>query len=491
MADSGLAKSQQPNDAKQVSSVSRIPGTGRIVGEVFDSLRARPLQGADVLVEGKIVVAGQVDSAGRFSFDRVPAGNYRLTVSHPWLDTVGLSLITPDFHVAADSVSILRMSVPSASTVIGIKCKAHLGANGASAVIGHIASAQSLKPIPKADVQISWTTYEVSKENGVKQAQRIQSDTTGAHGAYALCGLPNGLDAKVVAQLAGGTRSEARIVIPDSGISVVVRDLLLAAGPGEEADRRTRITGRLVTPSGQPPTPSVMQVLGTSITAVTDSAGGFALEQVPMGTRTILVHHLGQAEQVITIDVTPSMSAGLVIRLEKSVAVLTAVVVTAQERDRTLDRVGFSRRSQHSVGHYLTGEQIARMSDFKFTDLLRGIPGINVGIDKYGEDVVVSHRAGGSPLNPTYGCVQYFVDGMPWGNGALEAMRVPGADDSPANKTLARIAIEAARQLNAVLQKGEILGIEVYQGGGAPAYFNQGGHNCATIAVWTKASVFK
>jgi len=172
-------------------------------------------------------------------------------------------------------------------------------------------------------------------------------------------------------------------------------------------------------------------------------------------------------------------------------APLAAVVVTAEQRDHALDHVGFYQRSQHGVGHYLTAEQINRKSDFQFTDLLRGIPGLRVGVDKYGEDVVSSPRGGGSPLNPTSGCVQYFVDGLPWGNGALEAMRFPGAEDSPANRTMARIAIETARQLNAVLQKSEILGIEVYQGGGAPAYFNQGGHNCAAIVVWTIASVFK
>jgi hypothetical protein len=485
------ATAQQPNDTTKRSYISSAPGTGRIMGIVFDSLHARPLQGAEVLAEGKTVAAGTVDSAGGFSIERLPPGNYKLTVSHPWLDTLGLSLITPDFHVAADSVSVVRMSAPSVSTIIALKCKAHAGAIGTSAVIGHIASAQSLKPIPNAEVEVNWTAYEVSKQSGVQRAPRVQRDTTGTYGAYALCGLPNGLNASVEARLAGGTRSEARIVMPDSGVTLVVRDLLLPAGPGEESGRKTRITGRLLTPSGHPPAPSVIEVLGTGRSAVTDSAGGFAIEQVPVGTRTILVRQLGEAEQLITLDITPSTSAGVVIRAEKSVPVLTAVVVTAEERDRALDHVGFSQRSQHSVGHYLTGEQIARMSDFQFTDLLRGIPGITVGIDKYGEVVVVSHRAGGSPLNPTYGCVQYFVDGMPWGNGALEAMPFPGSEDSPANKTLAQIAIETARQINAVLLKSEILGIEVYQGGGAPAYFNQGGHNCATIVVWTKASVFK
>jgi len=165
------------------------------------------------------------------------------------------------------------------------------------------------------------------------------------------------------------------------------------------------------------------------------------------------------------------------------------VVVTAEQRDHALDHVGFYQRSQHGVGHYLTAEQINRMSDFQFTDLLRGIPGLRVGVDKYGEDVVASPRAGGSMLNPTHGCVQYFVDGFPWGNGALETIGTVG--DKDYNKRLSQIATEQGRQLNSVLKKSEILGIEVYQGGGTPAYFNQGGHNCASIVVWTRASVFK
>ena len=170
-------------------------------------------------------------------------------------------------------------------------------------------------------------------------------------------------------------------------------------------------------------------------------------------------------------------------------AALAPVVVTAEQRDHALDHVGFFQRSQHSVGHYLTADQINRMSDFQFTDLLRGIPGLRVGVDKYGEDVVASPRAGGSMLNPTYGCVQYFVDGLPWGNGALETIGTVGDNDY--NKRLSQIAMEQGRQLNSVLKKSEILGIEVYQGGGTPAYFNQGGHNCASIVVWTRASVFK
>jgi len=171
------------------------------------------------------------------------------------------------------------------------------------------------------------------------------------------------------------------------------------------------------------------------------------------------------------------------------VPVLPTVNVTATQREQALEKIGFSLRSEHSVGHFLTADQIAKSSDFRFTDLLRGIPGLTVGVDKHGDDVVWSRRAGGSELNRTRGCVQYFVDGIPWGNGALEAMGVARIQDSTTQKMMAQLAIETARQLNTVLKKSEIIGIEVYQGGGAPAYFNQGGHNCATIVIWTTASI--
>ena len=249
----------------------------------------------------------------------------------------------------------------------------------------------------------------------------------------------------------------------------------------------TRISGRVELADGHPAAGSSIEISGTGKSTIADEKGNFTLDSVPVGTQTIRVRRIGYREESIALDVAPSVSQGIVIRLKEAVPVLAAVNVNATERDRALHQVGFDQRSQHSVGHFLTGEQIAKQGDFRFTDLLRGIPGIRVGIDKYGEDVVSSGRAGGSMLNQTYACVQYFVDGIAWGNGALEAVGTVG--DKDYNKRLARMAIESARELNTVLKKSEIMGIEVYQGGGAPAYFNQGGHNCATIVVWTTASL--
>jgi hypothetical protein len=269
-------------------------------------------------------------------------------------------------------------------------------------------------------------------------------------------------------------------------LALVVRNLVLPARAIARG-KTALINGSVKLPNDKPAQGSSVEVVGTGRKTIADDEGKFALDSVPVGTQTIRVRQLGYQEATIVMDVAPVAGQRMIIGLKEIVPVLATVSVTATAREHALNRVGFSQRSQHSDGHFLTADQIAAKSDFRFTDLLRGIPGIRVGVDKYGDDVVTSPRAGGSLMNETHGCVQYFVDGQPWGNGALEAMGTSGVgQDTAIAKMRARMAIETARQINAALQKSDVIGIEVYQGGGAPAYFNQGGHNCATIVIWTK-----
>jgi hypothetical protein len=169
-----------------------------------------------------------------------------------------------------------------------------------------------------------------------------------------------------------------------------------------------------------------------------------------------------------------------------------APVTVSVTSDPVLDAVGFTMRMEHGQGHYITGEQLAKMSSFRFTDVLRMVPGLTVGINKYGEDVVSSGHSGGSVLSESHGCVQYIVDGLPWDGGspAITAPIVRGrSSDDPVNQMGVRMAIESAKELSAVLKKSDILGIEIYQGPATPAQYNQGGGNCATVIVWTKENV--
>ena len=479
--------SQATSTRKAGASQKPTSPGGIITGVVFDSLHARPLENAEVLAEGKAVTVTHTDGAGKFTTGILPAGKYRVAISHPSLDSLSMSLSSPEFFVIKDSVSYLELAVPSAEGFIKMRCSAASARKGPSALFGHVESSDSQEPIPNVEVTLSWISYEVSKVGGVVQTTHAERDTTRVNGAYRICGLPNDLRAKLEARVDGKLRSVSMIAIPDSGTTVAVNNFALPRAPVSE--RQTGlIRGHVELPSGQPARGSTVEIVGTDRATLTDDRGRFALDSLSTGLQTIRVRLLGFQQDSVRLDVGDSFIQGLVVRLRETIPVLNPVSVSATPVQQALARVGFSQRSQHSVGHFLTGEQIARKSDFQFTDLLRGIPGLTVGIDKYGEDVVTSGRAGGSLLNSTHGCVQYFVDGQPWGNAALESMG-GRAQDSSASKMLARIAIETARQINASLRKSDILGIEVYQGGGAPTYFNQGGHNCATIVIWTTASL--
>lgn len=168
-----------------------------------------------------------------------------------------------------------------------------------------------------------------------------------------------------------------------------------------------------------------------------------------------------------------------------SARVLAPIAVIVKT-DRVLDAVGFTSRKDHGVGRYITREEIARKSSFRFTDLLRSIPGLRVGINKYGDDVVSSPRSGGSVLSASSACVQYFVDGVRFDGSPAIAQ---GMNRSPElDRMMAEMAQRAAQELNAVLRRDDVLGIEVYQGAETPPKFNQGGGNCATILIWTKES---
>lgn len=171
-----------------------------------------------------------------------------------------------------------------------------------------------------------------------------------------------------------------------------------------------------------------------------------------------------------------------------SAAVLTPIAVAA-DRNPILDAVGFTLRREHGVGRYITSEEIARKSSFRFTDLLRIIPGLRVGVTKYGDDVVFSPRSGGSLLSSSHACVQYMVDGIPFEGspGIAQGMKLTPEME----RTLYEMAQKAAQDLNVLLQKDDLLGIEVYQGSETPPKFNRGGGNCATIVIWTKNGAAK
>jgi hypothetical protein len=169
----------------------------------------------------------------------------------------------------------------------------------------------------------------------------------------------------------------------------------------------------------------------------------------------LLARRLGFGAETVPVDLSAREPKKVTIRLPKHVAVIDPVVVTAK-RVASLDKLGFTQRKKTGQGYYLDPDQIQRMRPTFLTDIFRQVPGLRVSYSPQGD--VISGTRGGS------GCVQYFVDDMPWQSAS------PG-------------------DVNQFVNANEVVAVEVYQGPGVPAQYARAMSDCTTIVIWTKFKI--
>jgi len=442
-----------PVGAQNVTAPVSSAGKARILGVVVDSLNGGVLAGADILMDGAQVSA-QTDSLGKFEFDGLTPGDFQLGVFHPRLDTLGVSIVTQKFHVGRDSTSVVVMAVPSAATLIRTRCPAQSDAAGASAVIGRVKDPESLQSVAGAEVSIAWSEIEISKQVGIHQTARLRRDTTDKNGEFKFCGLPSSLQASLKARHGATATAEIPVALGDRPIELAARTLLLSAADSTTKTGNAAVSGVVQLADGAPSSGTRVELVGTDIVTLTDAKGDFTMRNLPSGSRVLLARHLGYAAQIAQVDLSSHEQAHVTIKLPKYVAVMDPVLVTAR-RTAALDKVGFGQRRKSANGYFVGPEQIERMHPFYVTDVLRMVPGIQVVHTRTGEAVRSSHDVG----RPS--CVQYYVDDMPFTE--LE----PG-------------------DANNFMNGGEIVAVEVYQPGMAPAQYTRALNACVTILLWTK-----
>ena len=451
--------SPPPNPATSPTPVvAAKAGRAAIVGVVIDSLNGRYLSGADVIVDGAKATL-VTDSVGKFFLDSIPAGTYQVGVFHPLLDTLGISLASRPFHVGADSVSYVILAVPSASSLVRASCPSPgPRPRGTSAVIGHVIDPESLQPVPGADVSIAWTEIEASKEIGVRRTPRVIRDSTDALGKFRICGIPNSMQATLQARKGNSVTAEVPIALGDQEPELFARNLLLSKLDSGAKTGNSVVSGRVILEGAPSNAGSRVELVGTDKVALTNEKGEFSMRGLPSGSHVLLARHLGFGAETVPVDLSSREAKQVTIKLPKFVAALDPVLVTAR-RVASLDKVGFSQRQKTGAGYYLGPERIQAMHPNYLTDILRSVPGLRVDYTPTGEVVSSSRGAGLSGS-----CVQYYVDDMPWQSA------MPG-------------------DINNFINGREVVGIEVYNGPGAPAQYTRGFSNCATIVIWTKFKI--
>ncbi|HEY3257828.1 MAG TPA: carboxypeptidase regulatory-like domain-containing protein [Gemmatimonadaceae bacterium] len=427
-----------------------------IEGVALDSLHRDFLRGALITVDSTTTSAF-TDSVGRFRIDSVPPGSRRVRVMHAILDTIGIALQTPLLELAAGQQFYVVVSVPSIQTVVSARCTEGERHVGPAALLGTVQFAESESPAEGSQVILEFIEIRISGKT-LQSIPFRRTATVAANGRFKLCGLPDDLSGSLMA-VNGGDSTTSIGVHLTSGIGIVGLELpdpvaTASSAPGGAAPARVRtgtavLTGRVLDPNGTGLPRARVSVSGDSAVTLSDAEGQFVLRDLRSGTRALSVRRLGFEPTELPVSLHARSPVDVTVSLKQYVPILDTVLVTAR-RDVELTRVGFTKRQKSGLGYYLTADEIARNSAYDLPGLLVTAPMLRR--DYSGGRPVISGRDG---------CVNWWVDNVPWMGGGIEDF----------------------------IRPSEVAAIEVYSLGFTPGEFRRAKGNCETVVIWTKLKV--
>jgi Carboxypeptidase regulatory-like domain len=415
------------------------------VGIVVDSIRGRPLAGATIVISDA-PKQGMTDATGKFRVDSIPPGAHILSVFHPWLDAIGVSLTTSKITFAPGGMMGVLLATPSAMTWVSRRCSAADLKTGPGAVTGRVLQLTTDDPAPGAFVHYAALMYEAGKDIGLRHTTITRDATVTPTGDFIICGVPVGVAGTIRATR--GRASTGELPADLTSQSIVAFTLRLA--PDDTlATHREVLTGRVVDTQGAPIAAARVMVVGTSAMTQTSDSGAFSLRDIPLGSQAVDVRKAGlpRIDTIVTVIAAQSVT----------VTVPTAAATTAVR----LVAVGFERRRQAGVGTFITADTIAHRKARYIADLQPLMPGLATVTTSRGA-VLVPPRTGNAH------CLLYLIDGQ------AHSFYDPG-------------------QINEEFPASNVIGLEYYAPGTVPKeLFDQlrvpdmeTPAHCYMIAIWS------
>jgi len=455
-----------------------------VSGFVLDSLRELPLAGATVLIS-HTTFAGITDPSGRFRIvtHGLPDGMYQVGFFHPTLDSLGISPPTQPVVIGQGKASFVQLYVPSAETVVASVCPDSSRTDSRGLVMGVVRNASTDKPMSGVRVVLMWTGMSVAG-NSVLKVPRATSVLTDDMGTFRACGVPMQTVARLQARSSAGASGWIEVTVPPNGLAL--RDVLLgeraavvaasppsastATAPGTPTSASTDtparkaaplgsavLTGLVTSTEGKPLEGAMVLLLGTQLSARSNSDGAFRLTGLPAGTQSVEVREIGYSPKRFAVDLTPRRPSTLTATLDERTQVLKTMEITAK---RGSEIAGFDQRKKTGLGYYLDRDQIEKSASISTTDLFRTVPGLTVAWDGQGYSVQVN-RASNAGMCP----VAYYIDGSPF--------------------------LSLGDDIDQIVRPDDIAAIEVYKSSAETPMQFQGsdGGPCGTIVIWTKRRV--
>lgn len=236
----------------------------------------------------------------------------------------------------------------------------------------------------------------------------------------------------------------------------VVFLLALALLPQELGSQAT-LRGRVVDSElGRPISGATVQIRGFSTQFVTDSAGTFEAQAVPVGERQIVITTLGYAKGEFRVQIP---SAGIVEQLfplDFTGYNLPEVVVRGRVEQLAPRYQDFERRRQLGIGAYLRWDELSQKGFNSVGDALRSVRGVRI---RCNQETFECHAfMSRDPHCPP----TWWVDGT----------RVSSFHENTSIR--------------------DVYGIEVYRGPGeVPGEFAGSDAACGVIVIWTKSRPYR
>ena len=439
------------------------PGFSALQGYVIDSVHNVPLANAVVTVEGS-GRSVKTTSEGQFHIDSIPPGPHRVAVNHPLLDTLGLSMRTPEYPFAAGQTHDLDVSIPGGERLASMWCTDAQRARGPAIMVGFVRDPDTKGPAVGAKVSLVYTPVDII---GRKLRETLRESPIDSLGFYRICSLPADMVGKVQVFRGGVSSGEVPIAVENGlalrAFSIVAHHQSVAEVKNDSGKVRmiakgsARVTGKVVDKGGRPLDGARVMLQGGMATAVTRANGEFTLDSLPSGTQALVVRKLGYGVTERAVELASNQATQATVTMEEFVSLATVRVEAAQ--DKALSDIGYLQRKQMGMGNFLDGNQINHES-MSFSDVMRIVPGLRIVPTGDGRTSVIQDSR-----SATGGCVTYYVDGSPW------QTMTPGDIDS-------------------FVRPNELVAIEVYHGSQAPPQYTQPGQSgCAVIVAWTQARV--
>ena len=195
------------------------PGIARLSGTVYDSTKGEPLVGALVALE-ETPFAARSDKLGVFHLPVPLEGEYRAVLSHPWIDSLGLTHPRRETHLVPDQIDTVSFIIPHARSIARRVCSDPADSELAI-VVGQVRHDESRSPAARVEVKASWQVLE-SEELGFVPRVKERVARTTRSGSYVLCGVPLGTPVTV----SGSGTDSANLLFPrqEGGMILFARD---------------------------------------------------------------------------------------------------------------------------------------------------------------------------------------------------------------------------------------------------------------------------